>query len=201
MSSSTTPRRRQDRFGHKARAEGYAARSVYKLQEIDQKLRLFRAGQRVLDLGAFPGSWTQYAASVVGPKGYVLGLDLQPFRGVLPSHAEIRQADLLAASASDFAPPESFDVVVSDMAPATTGQRHVDQYRSFELFMHALAWADELLRPKGCFVGKIFQGPEFQEARKAMSERFSSHRIVKPEASRAESYEVFLVGIEKKSRQ
>ncbi|MBZ0120188.1 MAG: RlmE family RNA methyltransferase, partial [Sandaracinaceae bacterium] len=176
--------------------EGYAARSVYKLQEIDRKLRLLRPGARVLDLGAYPGSWTTYAAERVGPSGRVLGVDLQLFRGTLPANAEIRQGDALALDLDD----GPFDVVLSDMAPSTTGHRFTDQARSFELFMRALEIATRLLAPGGSFVGKIFQGPDFQAARKAVAEAFEEVRILKPEASRSESYEVFLAGRRMKPR-
>ena len=88
--------RPQDHWGRKARKEGFAARSVYKLDEIDRRTNLIRPGARVLDLGAFPGSWTSYAAQKVGPRGMVLGLDIQEFRGALPPHAKIRVGDVLS---------------------------------------------------------------------------------------------------------
>ena len=184
--------RPQDRFGHRAKREGYAARSVYKLQEIDKQLRLLRPGARVLDLGAYPGSWTSYAAERVGPQGRVLGIDLQLFRGILPTHAEIRHGDV---NELDPASLGRFDLVLSDMAPATTGHRFTDQTRSFSLFMRALEIATVVLAPRGAFVGKIFQGPEMNEAKRAVQERFEQVKIKKPQASRAESIEVFLVGL------
>jgi 23S rRNA (uridine2552-2'-O)-methyltransferase len=186
--------RPQDKFGHRAKREGYAARSVYKLQEIDRQLRLLKPGARVLDLGAYPGSWTSYAAERVGQKGRVLGVDLTPFRGTLPPHAEIRHADV---NQLDIASLGRFDVVLSDMAPATTGHRFTDQTRSFSLFMRALEIATEVLAPRGAFVGKIFQGPEFEDARRALGQRFREVKIKKPPASRTESIEVFLVGLDR----
>lgn len=191
-------KRPQDSYGHKARREGYPARSVYKLEEIDKRVRLFKPGQRVLDLGAYPGSWTMYAAERVGEKGSALGVDIQEHRGGLLPNVEMRVVDILKADESTFAADGPFDVVISDMAPATTGTRSLDQYRSFELYARALEIAGWVLRPGGSFVGKIFQGGEFEEARNLTRELFDEVRIVKPKASRQESYETFFVGLKKK---
>jgi 23S rRNA (uridine2552-2'-O)-methyltransferase len=147
----------------------------------------------VLDLGASPGSWTLYAAERVGPTGHVLGLDFQDPEVALPPHAEIRALDAFEVDPASLGGP--FDLVLSDMAPKTSGQRHADQYRSFELVMRALELARAVLRPGGTFVAKIFQGAEFEEARSALREVFSTVRIIRPEATRDESYEVFLVGL------
>lgn len=187
--------RPQDHFGKRARAEGFAARSVYKLQEIDRRVSLFRRGQRVLDLGAYPGSWTQWTAERVGKEGRVLGLDVQEPPPGLPPNAEMREADVLTVTPEELGGPASFDVVLSDMAPATTGQKSLDQYRSFELFMRALEIARGVLAPGGAFVGKIFQSGDFPEAKKAVAESFETARVIRPEATRTESYEVFLVGL------
>lgn len=192
-------KRPQDHWGHRARKEGYAARSVYKLEEIDRRTRILRAGARVLDLGAYPGSWTSYAAQRVGPRGRVLGIDLQAFKGTLPPHAEIRAGDVLSLELEKELGPGSFDVVVSDMAPATTGHRFTDQARSHRLFMRALEIACAVLVPGGHFVGKIFLGEDFEIARGAVREAFDEVKIVKPPASRAESYETFVVGLRRKA--
>lgn len=146
-----------------------------------------------MDLGASPGSWTLFAADRVGPKGRVLAVDLNELDTSLPPHAEH-----LAANAFEMEPEElggPFEVVLSDMAPKTSGQRHADQYRSYELFMRALELAKLVLVPGGRFVGKIFQGGEFDEARAAMRAAFGRVRIIRPKATRDESYEVFLVGL------
>lgn len=188
--------RPNDFWGNKAKSEGFPARSVYKLEEIDRRVRLFRPGMRVLDLGAFPGSWTLYAAKKVGPQGRVLGLDIQEFKGGLPANAEIRHLDIRTLDPVELG---RFDVVISDMAPNTIGTRSADQAKSFELFMLALEAVDKVLAQKGAFVGKIFQGPDFENARLAVRDRFATSRIIKPEASRSESYETFLVGLEHKA--
>jgi len=188
-------RRPQDHFGRRARREGFPARSVYKLQELDRRLGLLRRGARVLDLGAAPGSWTLWAAERVGEQGRVIAVDLQAIDVALPRQVRTHQADIFTLSAADLGGPSSFDVVLSDMAPATTGQRHLDQYRSFELFTHALSLARAVLAPGGSFVGKIFQGPDSGEAQRAVAAAFEKARLLKPDASRAESYEVFLAGL------
>jgi 23S rRNA (uridine2552-2'-O)-methyltransferase len=189
-------RRTQDHFGHKAKREGYPARSVYKLQEIDRRTRLLRRGQRVLDLGASPGSWTLYAAERVEREGKVVGIDLDDARVGLPPHVSFRALDVFELDAASEFGPGSFDVVLSDMAPHTSGQRHRDQFLSFELYMRALSIARTVLVPGGAFVGKIFQGAELEDARKATRDAFASVRTLKPEASRNESFEIFLVGLE-----
>ncbi len=188
-------RRHQDSYGRKAKREGYAARSVYKLQEIDAKVGLLRRGARVLDLGAYPGSWTAYAADRVQREGRVLGYDLQLFRGALPPHAEVRQGDVFQLDPAELGGPGAFDVVMSDMAPSTTGHRFTDQARSFALFMAALELATRVLAPGGAFVAKLFQGGDFPEAKRAVASRFDDVRIVRPKATRTESYELFVVGL------
>jgi 23S rRNA (uridine2552-2'-O)-methyltransferase len=188
-------RRTQDHFGHKAKREGYPARSVYKLQEIDRRTQLLRRGQRVLDLGAAPGSWTLYAAERVGREGKVLGLDLNEARIAVPPQVTFRALDVLAFDAVAELGPGSFDVVMSDMAPHTSGQRHRDQFLSYALYARALEIARAVLVPGGGFVGKIFQGPEVDTARLATREVFATVRTIKPEASRSESFEIFLVGL------
>lgn len=184
-----------DAYGARARKEGFPARSVYKLEEIDRRVSLFRTGMSVLDLGAFPGSWTMYAAKRVGAKGRVIGIDIQPFDGSLPPHATIVCADMLSDEGRAAVGEGPFDVVMSDMAPATTGHRQTDMYRSYELAMEALAIAESRLSPSGAFVAKIFQGPEFEDALKRLRATFQKTRILRPKATRKESYEVFLYGL------
>jgi 23S rRNA (uridine2552-2'-O)-methyltransferase len=136
-----------------------------------------------------------YAAGKVGSKGRIIGIDIQEHSGVLPANAEIRQGDMLALDVASLGGPASFHVVMSDMAPNTTGRRDLDQFRSFELFMRALEVAKELLVPGGNFVGKIFQSGDFPEAQKAVRLAFGDVRIIRPEAVRTESYEVFIAGL------
>jgi 23S rRNA (uridine2552-2'-O)-methyltransferase len=198
------PRHRpQDHFGRKAKDEGFAARSVYKLREIDERVQLLRRGQRVLDLGAAPGSWTQYAAERVGDEGRVVAVDLAEMRAAVPKNVVVLQHDVYALTpevlkaAGDSVPTE-FDLVLSDMAPKTTGARVRDQFLSYELYLRAVQLTDTWLVRGGSFAGKIFQSAELEDARKATAERFEHVKIVKPKASRSESYEIFLVGLRRK---
>jgi 23S rRNA (uridine2552-2'-O)-methyltransferase len=185
---------RHDAFFRKARNEGFAARAVYKLEDIDQRVRLFRAGARVLDLGCRPGSWLQYAVKVVGPHGKVVGVDRLPLPQPVPG-AHVIVADIYTLSDEEIlCGLAAYDVVLSDMAPDTTGIRATDQARSANLVEEALGRAERLLAPLGCFVAKIFQSPEVEGLRKRMGRHFSDVRLLKPEASRQQSTELYLVG-------
>ncbi|MFT5356457.1 MAG: 23S rRNA (uridine2552-2'-O)-methyltransferase [Polyangiales bacterium] len=183
----------QDIYTKKALKEGYPARSVYKLEEIDRRVGLFRRGMKVLDLGASPGSWTLYAAKMVGPAGSVLGIDLQEQRTGLPPHASFRIGDMYDETVESLGGP--FDVVISDMAPDTSGQRDADMYRSYELVLGALRLAEGTLLPGGSFVAKIFQGGEYEDARAEIRKSFTKVRTLRPKATKDISYEVYLVGI------
>lgn len=194
MSKLRDARHRHDVFFKKAREAGFAARSVFKLEEIDRKLRLLRPGMRVLDLGCRPGSWLQYAVRVVGPRGVVVGIDRDPLPAPIAG-ARVIQGDIYKISDAELlGEAAAFDVVLSDMAPDTTGIRATDQARSAALFEEALGRAERLLAPGGAFVGKLFQGPDLPAIRQRMSERFGSVRIVKPDSSRAQSIEIYLAG-------
>ncbi|MEJ2638381.1 MAG: RlmE family RNA methyltransferase [Desulfosarcinaceae bacterium] len=194
-----------DHYTRKAQKNDYAARSVYKLQEIQQRLKILKKGQRVLDLGCAPGSWLQYAAKVVGPKGHVLGLDLQPvdlarLPGVAPGIAETRVVDIrVLDDAALAAIGAGFDVVMSDMAPATTGQKDVDAARSLALCETALELACRVLRPGGHLVAKIFQGSDFKTFSEAVGHHFRRREHIKPKSTRKASKELFVVGLGFKS--
>ncbi len=193
-----SPYKRPDRFTAEAKKAGYPARSVFKLEEIDRRTRLFRPGQHVLDLGAAPGSWSLYAAQKIGPRGRLLAVDRQPLSVSLPPHATFTQADALALEDESLAVFSPYDIVMSDMAPSTTGNRGVDQARSFELFMRALAVASKLLTMGGSFVGKIFMGEDLPLARAELRRHFATERIIRPEGTRSVSYELFIVGLDRK---
>jgi len=195
---SRANRRRQDRFGHRARSEGFPARSVYKLEEIDRRVRLLRSGLRVLDLGAAPGSWALYAASRIGEQGKLVAIDQHSIDIGLPPNAQVLQQDVMALDAQQLGGVGSFDLVLSDMAPRTSGQRHRDQFLSYELYMHALSLACGVLAEGGNFVGKLFQGAEFEQARAATAKAFAKQRIIKPDATRRESYELFMIGLQRR---
>ena len=192
------PYKRADSFTKAAKAQGYPARSVFKLEEIDRRTRLFKSGQRVLDLGAAPGSWSKYAAERVGPNGKVLAIDLSEIRAVMPAQVERIQGDVFALPDEELGRFGPYDVVISDMAPATTGTRFADQARSFDLFMRAVDLAEKALKPGGAFVGKLFMSEDFARAKERVRLLFSEVRVLRPEATRSQSYEVFLVGLGRK---
>ena len=186
--------KRHDAFFKKARAEGFVARSVFKLEDLDRRFRLFHPGERVLDLGCRPGSWLQYAKTAVGPQGVVVGLDRQALPAPVPG-TKVLIGDVYTMPDDELLDGQrAYDVVLSDMAPDTTGIRATDQARSAALVEEALARAERLLAPGGAFVAKIFQGPDVAVIRKRMATRFSDVQLVKPEASRSSSTELYLVG-------
>jgi len=188
------PYKKPDHFTKTAKAQGFPARSVYKLEEIDRRVRLLRSGMHVLDLGAAPGSWAMYAAQKIGPSGRLLAIDLKPIEISLPPHANFTVGDALSLENDALALHAPYDVVLSDMAPNTTGNRLGDQTRSFELFMRALAVAASLSKVGGAFVGKIFMGEDLPVARAELKKHFSDERIIRPEGTRSVSYEVFIIG-------
>jgi len=189
----------QDHYTRRAQKERYPARSVYKLAEIQKKHRILAKGDRVLDLGCAPGAWLLYAAEQVGVRGFVLGVDLNPITGPLPGHVQAITGDvrMLQATAAHSL-GGGFQVVLSDMAPATTGDRFGDAARSFELCSAALAVAVALLQPKGRFVCKIFQGEDFKVFCDQVKARFERVHIFKPQSSRKASREIFVIGLGKK---
>ncbi len=171
---------------------------MYKLAEIDDKHAIFKPGQRVLDLGCSPGSWLQYARSKVGPTGILVGLDRGPLRGDT-SGARIEIGDVMTIDPAVLKGDLSaFDVVLSDMAPDTTGIRSLDQARSEALFERALELATMMLAPGGNFVGKLFQGPDFKRLIEAVRSKFDVAKSAKPESSRQISIEQYVIGRGKK---
>jgi len=183
---------RKDRFHQRARKEGFRARAVFKLEELDRAHDLFRRGDRVLDLGCAPGSWLQYAATRIGDRGVMVGIDRTAVTGV--KNARLLVGDVFAITPEELRGDlDAFDVVLSDMAPDTTGIRHVDQARSEALFERALEIAAATLAPGGRFVGKLFQGPDFKKLIDACRAVFDTVKTVKPESSRQFSIEQYVV--------
>ena len=197
--SRKNPYAKPDRFTRAAKEAGYPARSVFKLEEIDRRTRLLRQGQRVLDLGAAPGSWSLYAAKKIGPRGKLLAVDIAPLNTVLPPHAEFIEGDALTLENDALARFAPYDVVLSDMAPNTTGNRVTDQCRSFDLFMRAVAVAATLGAKGGAFVGKIFMSDDLPAARAELRKHYAVERLLRPEGTRSVSFEIFVVGMEKRA--
>ena len=155
-------------------------------------------GDRVLDLGCSPGSWLLYAAELTGKHGKVLGFDLKPVTIQIPSQAETLKVDIRTIDQTWIEKQNMrnrFDVVLSDMAPATTGNKAIDAERSYQLCQAALDIAQMTLRPGGSFICKIFQGEEFKKFSDSVRRRFKTHKIFKPQSSRKVSKEIFVVGL------
>ncbi len=188
----------RDHYSKRAKLEQYPARSVYKLKEAQKRFRLMKKSDQILDLGCSPGSWTLYAAKLTGKQGRVLGIDREAVAHEMPSHVKTLTADIMQID-RDWLDEQDllncFDVVLSDMAPATTGNKMVDAARSFQLCQAALKVAEMALKPDGSFICKIFQGKEFEEFSESVRDRFRNHRIFKPHSSRRESKEIFVLGI------
>jgi 23S rRNA (uridine2552-2'-O)-methyltransferase len=188
-----------DHYARKAKKEHFAARSVYKLEEIDKRFKLIRQGDKIIDLGCSPGSWSQYASQKIGNKGRILGLDLTQMKIDLPNaifvKANILETDITALL-NEYEMGSVVDAVISDMAPKTTGVKFTDQCRSLELCEMALMVARKHLKPGGFFVCKIFDGPDVQHFRADMKKSFRKIEMLKPESTRKESKEFFFIGLD-----
>lgn len=187
---------RKDRFYKRAKAEGFRSRAAYKLQELDRRHHLLSRGARVLDLGCAPGGWIQVAAQAVGPRGRVVGIDRLPLEPLPLPQACLLQGDLaapdsLARLAEALGGPA--DVVLSDMAPDTSGVGFQDHVRSVELVRLALGAARVLLRPGGALLAKVFEGPELTALVAELKSAFAEVRRLKPEATRKGSRELYLL--------
>ena len=187
-----------DHYSERAKKERYPARSVYKLKEAQKKYGLIRKGDRVLDLGCSPGSWLLYAAELIGNRGEVLGIDQNAVTISLPARVKTFTADILTIDGpwiENATLRNHFNVVLSDMAPATTGNKAVDSARSYRLCEAALNIAQMVLVPGGSFFCKIFQGDEFKRFSDSVRSRFKGHKIFKPQSSRKQSKEIFILGM------
>jgi 23S rRNA (uridine2552-2'-O)-methyltransferase len=189
----------QDYYFKKAKKENYPARSVYKLEEAQLKYKFLKGGQRVLDLGCHPGSWSLYAAKILGERGLVVAADLQRTNLVVQKpHAEIHWLcyDVYSEEFVDFLKKNwpGFHVVLSDMAPHTTGSQYADHQQSLQLARRVLDLAALFLHENGTLYCKVFQGEDFPEFLQACKPLFATVKVVKPKSSRTESREVFVLG-------
>lgn len=185
----------QDQYFHRAKELGYRARSVFKLEEIQNKFHILKPGGDVLDLGAAPGSWLQYAVKITGPNSQLIGLDLKSITPITPNIKTLA-ADIFSEEAEGWirtSHPERFPVIISDLAPNTSGQSDVDHYRSIELSERVIELAEKFLAPRGCVIIKVFQGPDFDQFIKNLKTKFSQVNIFKPNACRDRSFEVYLI--------
>lgn len=189
-----------DFWSRKAFSEGYPARSVYKLKEIDEKFGMIKKNYKVLDLGAAPGSWTTFLLRTMEGSGKVVSCDLNPLsKDVKGDNLVFIQGDLQQKEIVDRIKSEGpFDLVVCDAAPLTTGNRVVDTARSSGLVKMAIWYAETMLKQNGNFAVKIFQNGDQQVLLKKMREVFTTAKGFKPVACRSESFETYLIGLGKK---
>ncbi|MBU2488427.1 MAG: RlmE family RNA methyltransferase [Proteobacteria bacterium] len=187
----------RDHYAEKARKEGYPARSVYKLQEIQRRWKILAPGKKVLDLGCSPGSWLLFASQTVGPSGKITGVDLKPVDTSAMPWVRMITGDVTSPELAEEL-GGSFDVLLSDMAPNTCGNRDLDALRSAMLAEAALDLAGRVLVPGGAFVCKIFQGDGFEEFMARVRPRFGKTRLFKPQSTRTASREIYIIATEAK---
>lgn len=201
-----TPFNPKDHYFSKAKAQGYKARSIFKLEEIDESLKIIKQDSIVLDLGASPGSWLQYVAKKIGTKGAALGVDLTPILETIHPRIKTVQKDcfllteeeiqnLMGSLIENFT---QFDVILSDMAPKTSGIKHVDQIRSLDLAHRALDLTDKFLKTGGHVVIKVFESHDALELIARMKKIFKVVKHLRPKSIRTQSKEFYAVGLHKK---
>jgi 23S rRNA (uridine2552-2'-O)-methyltransferase len=191
---------KKDHYHRKAKEEGFLARSAYKLQELHKKFKLLHNGSKVLDLGCAPGAWVQVALPLVGEKGCVVGVDLEKIEPATLSHTRFRfiHGDAFKLQPADL-PEAPFDVVLSDMAPKTSGIKVRDQALSADLCLHALAVAKQTLRTGGSLVVKLFEGEDADRVRREIGANFKELRLFRPDSTRVASSEIYLIATGKRA--
>lgn len=196
----------KDYYFDKAKAAGFKARSVFKLEEIDRSLKIIRNDSIIIDLGCSPGSWLQYLAQKIGPHGAALGIDLTEVSEKFHPRIKTVQGDCFAitneqltAYMAELVPDfKGFDVVLSDMAPKTCGIKHVDQTRSLNLAERAVHIAEMFLKPGGHLVVKIFASAEVSELIHKLKQHYKTVKQMRPQSIRSASKEFYVVGLSKK---
>jgi len=187
-----------DPFVQKAQSEGWRSRAVFKLQEIDRRAKLLQPGAVCLDLGAAPGAWSQYAARRVGARGRVVATDILPMPelpGVEFVQGDFREPEVFE-KVLGLLPARQVDVLLSDMAPNLSGVDAIDQPRSLHLAELAVEMAEGVLKPGGHALIKVFQGSGFTELLQSVRRRFGRVKLIKPEASRSRSPEMYLLAMQ-----
>ncbi len=198
MTNAWIQKRKKDQYYRLAKVRGYRSRAAYKLLQTARTYKLIRPGEKVLDLGCHPGGWLQVSREIVGPEGFVLGVDLKPVENVLYSNVktltlDIHSLDLVPRIISELKGPA--DVVVSDLAPSIIGSWEVDHERQLDLAWAAMAIVKSVLREHGNVLIKLFQGPRLKGFQEEAGLFFERSRLLKPQASRPESSEVYFLGL------
>jgi 23S rRNA (uridine2552-2'-O)-methyltransferase len=188
----------KDHYYNKAKKDNYVARSVYKLEEIDKKYKILRKGDNVVDFGYHPGSWIQYTSKKIGMDSVVVGLDIRPINDKITGIANIKlfEKDINdIESLEELGVDKMFDVVLSDMAPNTTGIKDVDQIRSLQLVEMVFHWMPKFLKTGGNTVIKVFDSNDAQQYLKTVRSQFKEFHHLKPKSTRSVSKEFFVIGI------
>ena len=186
----------QDTYFHKAKREGYPARSVYKLEEIDRRHRLVKPGAKILELGASPGSWLKYCLKKIGQAGRIVAIDLEELSLALPSQVLFIKGDIFKIEVSEIKKEiSSFDLVLSDLAPRTSGIKEVDKARSLALARRAIEVGKNLLKEGGAILIKVFESGEITSLKNELASVFSQVKLERPEATRKGSSEIYLLGL------
>ena len=196
MTKQWQRQRKNDQFYKQAKSEGYRSRAAFKLKQIDNKFKIFRHGDIVLDLGAAPGGWSQVAFERVGEKGMVIGIDLDhisPFRTVNFIIGDITDPNLIM-TVEELLKNKKCNVIISDAAPNITGNYSIDQARSVYLAEAVLNFASHFLTKYGKIVIKVFEGEDFNRLIKRLKAKFQNVRRFSPKASRARSSEIYVIG-------
>lgn len=199
-SSSWLKEHFDDFYVNKAKQEGWRSRAIYKLQEIDEKDTLFHPGMTVIDLGAAPGGWSQWTAQKIGETGRVFALDIlpvEPYAGVTFIQGDF-QEDSVYNALIEALDGREVDLVMSDMAPNMTGNKGIDMPRSMYLVELCIDLAQQVLKPKGTLLMKVFQGEGYDALLKTLRESYTKVLVRKPKASRPRSKEVYLLAQGKK---
>jgi 23S rRNA (uridine2552-2'-O)-methyltransferase len=186
---------RKDYYRKRAKEEGYKSRAAFKLLEAIKKYKLIKPGDRVVDMGAAPGGWLQVASQAVGTTGIVVGVDLSPI-DVEMDNTHTLKMDINDPKLSETVKEllqRPADVLLSDLSPKISGVWDLDQYRQIDLTIKSLTVGDELLRPGGNAMFKVFEGERFTEAEQEARKRYKFVAIMKPAASRNESSEMYLL--------
>lgn len=192
-------KRTKDFFYKQAKEVGAVARSFFKIEDLDRKFRLVKPKMRIMDIGSAPGSWIQYLLTKIGEEGFIYAIDLNPLHISVPENVIFDQKNLF-----DITPEEiknshgMFDLIISDVAPRTTGSDFVDQTKSYDLVEHVRQIAMVVLKKNANMICKMYQSGDTKKFTDHMKEIFVEVKIQKPESSRKQSREIFVVGLSKK---
>ena len=193
-------RKIHDFYFKKAKEERFHARSVYKLQEIDQKHRIIKKGAVVLDIGCAPGSWSQYLLKKIG-SGTVVGIDLKEKVGISDPRFTYMRGDIFDLELASLSlPVPGFDLVVSDASPDTSGHRFTDSQRSLAIVRRVFSIAGSLLKPGGSVVAKVFEGEDLKSFIDEVRHGYSRAILFKPRSTRKESKEIFIIAFHRRPR-